>query len=691
MHKSRGKTLVALPKSLWYTVINLCNSPKALPALKWDIMKEKKLGAKVKDLVSSVKTHWTTPPEGRYVPYKEIAAYSVGGIGVKFVIYTAWYIGLSATSLLAGSALGLKNGDLVKLTMIATVIGIFLVPLRGMIIDNTRSSKGKFRPYLLYTGIPSGILLTGFAFLPFESMSYNQKLWALFITYELLQLCYPFYDQAYTTLVQVMSPNSTERADVITISTFVYSLAPTILGFLVPILAGFTGGLEHINAYRIIMPIFGIGGALIGLFSYTGTKERIIVAKDYTPKVPFFKGIGAGIQNKYQWARSITGWLILLQGGIGSVTTWYFYYGIKDVLGLSTQQQGVLNGTLTTILGAAATPAMLLAPLLIRKVGKRNLFIIYILGTTVSMIGMFLFIKQIWVLFAFTWLRGFFTTFTLITDGAMNADVLDYQQYKTGERLEGLMAQFVTFIGTFIGMGITYLTNTVLMQNTYGLTNNYDDLYKASFREPISKGMILLAIVGYVLSLIPFITMYTLTEEDHEGHIGVLKIRAALEDYATGALSAGQLEEAKQIYTGALTQLEELEAQLPAATGKKKRQIQRMIKGLQIIKDEKNRFDDPAMQRRVEKAKALLSHTVEELYGISEPTMDRYNAAKAMDESTKAAAKAKAQAMREASKELDRFHKKAYNYIQARKLVKQLEYYTHWETIFESESAAAEA
>lgn len=161
---------------------------------------------------------------------------------------------------------------------------------------------------------------------------------------------------------------------------------------------------------------------------------------------------------------------------------------------------------------------MLLAPLLIRKVGKRNLFIIYTLGTTVSMIGMFLFIKQIWVLFAFTWLRGFFTTFTLITDGAMNADVLDYQQYKTGERLEGLMAQFVTFIGTFIGMGITYLTNTVLMQNTYGLTNNYDDLYKASFREPISKGMILLAIVGYVLSLIPFITMYTLTEEDHEGH-----------------------------------------------------------------------------------------------------------------------------------------------------------------------------
>lgn len=327
-------------------------------------------GSKIKQTVSSVKEHWSNAPEGRYVPYKEIMAYSVGGIGVKSVIYTVYYIGLSATSMLAGSALGLKNGDLVKLNLIATIIGLFLGPLRGYIIDNTRSSKGKFRPYLMYAGIPSGLLVSIFAFLPFETMSYNQKLWSLFITYMLLQLCYPFYDQAYSTLVQVMSPNSTERADIITVSTFIYSLSPSIMGLFVPIIAGFTGGLEHIGAYRVIMPIFGIGGALIGIMSYVGTKERIIVSKDYSPKVPFFKGIGAGIANKYQWARSLTSWCILLQSGVGNVTTWYFYYGIKDVLGLSTEQQGVMNGTLTTIIGAAATPAMILAPILIRKLGN---------------------------------------------------------------------------------------------------------------------------------------------------------------------------------------------------------------------------------------------------------------------------------------------------------------------------------
>ena len=643
-------------------------------------------GEKIKQTVSSVKEHWSTPPEGRYIPYKEILAYSVGGIGVKFVIYTVWYISLSATSLLAGSALGLKNGDLVKLNMIATVIGLFLGPIRGLIIDNTRSSKGKFRPYLLYTGIPSAILLTIFAFLPFETMTYNQKLWSLFISYMLLQLCYPFYDQAYTTLVQVMSPNSTERADVITVSTFIYSLAPTIMGFFVPLIAGFTGGLEHINAYRVIMPALGMGGALIGLFSYFGTKERIIVSKDYTPKVPFFKGIGAGIANKYQWARSLTSWCILFQAGVGNVTTWYFYYGIKDVLNLSTEQQGVLNGTLMTILGAAATPAMLLSPLLIRKLGKRNMYIFYILGNVITLVGMYLFIEQIWVLYAFIWIRGFFNTFPLIADSAMSADVLDYQQYKSGDRLEGLMGQFVGTIGVFVSMGITYFTQTIVMQNHFGLVDNYDDLYKASFREPLSKGMIVIALVGFVLALIPFITMYTLTEEQHDSHIKVLKIRAALEDYATDSLSEGQLDEAKKIYADSVNEYNEcIEALNTASNRKERKKLQSKIKSLEIVIDEKDRFATEKMLKKTAKAKELLTHTVEELYGISEPTLDKYNEANAMSENTKEEAKIKAAKLKEASKELDTFHKKAYDYIQARKLVKQNEYYTHWDEIFTSE------
>lgn len=637
--------------------------------------------SKVKGVVSSVKEHWNTPPEGRYVPYKEILSYSVGGIGVKFLVYTIYDIGLSATSLLAGAALGLKNGDLVKLSIIATIIGIFLGPIRGLIIDNTRSSKGKFRPYLLYTGIPSAAITAVFALLPFETMSYNRRLYSLFITYMLLQLCYPFYDQAYSTLVQVMSPNSTERADIITVSTFIYSLAPTIKGFVVPLIAGFTGGLDNIDAYRIIMPVFGIGGALIGIFSYTGTKERIIVSKDYVPKVPFFKGIVAGIQNKYQWAKSINSWFILLASGVGNITTWYFYYGIKEMLNLTTAKQGALNGTLMTILGAAATPAMFLAPILIRKMGKRNLVIFYLVFNTLCMAGMYLFIENIWVLFAFVWLRGFFAAFPLITDGAINADILDYQQYKTGDRLEGLMGQFVGIIGTFISMGITYFLQTIVMQNHFGLIDNYDDLYQSAFREPLSKGMIIIGIAGYLLSLVPFVTMYTLTEEEHDAHITILKIRAALEDYATDALSDGELEAAKTSYAEAIEEYKQL-----SSADKLSKKEQRRLKALTLIAEEHKRFEQPKMINKIEAAKELLSHTVEELYGISEPTMDRYNAANAMPESTAEEAKMKKTALKEAQRELDNFNKKAYDYIVARKLMKQVEYYENWNKIFTSDS-----
>ena len=46
---------------------------------------------KVGNVLKSVKEHWKNPPEGRYIPYKEILSYSIGGIGVKFVLCTVSY------------------------------------------------------------------------------------------------------------------------------------------------------------------------------------------------------------------------------------------------------------------------------------------------------------------------------------------------------------------------------------------------------------------------------------------------------------------------------------------------------------------------------------------------------------------------------------------------------------------------
>lgn len=105
--------------------------------------------------------------------------------------------------------------------------------------------------------------------------------------------------------------------------------------------------------------------------------------------------------------------------------------------------------------------------------------------------------------------------------------------------------------------------------------------------------MIALAAVGYIISLIPFITMYTLTEEEHEAHISVLKIRAALEDYATECLSEGELEEAKNIYADAVNELEICRDRIDIVKGKEKRKLKNKMKALQIVINEKDRFNDP--------------------------------------------------------------------------------------------------
>lgn len=42
---------------------------------------------KIGSFVLSQKTNWKTPPKERYVPFREVAAYGVGGIGVKFLIF----------------------------------------------------------------------------------------------------------------------------------------------------------------------------------------------------------------------------------------------------------------------------------------------------------------------------------------------------------------------------------------------------------------------------------------------------------------------------------------------------------------------------------------------------------------------------------------------------------------------------
>lgn len=182
-------------------------------------MGKSNLKEKVSTTWNNVVLHWKTPALGKYVSYKEIIAYGIGGMGVQFVMFFCSLIALSATSFLVGNTIGIKPMHLQYMAVASTIIGFGITIGRSYIIDSARFKSGKFRPWLAITGIPTVIIAVVFVWLPYETMSYMQKVIAVFLCYNLLQCFYPFFQQAYTDLANVISPNSHERTDIVSVSS----------------------------------------------------------------------------------------------------------------------------------------------------------------------------------------------------------------------------------------------------------------------------------------------------------------------------------------------------------------------------------------------------------------------------------------------------------------------------------------
>lgn len=103
----------------------------------------------IKKTVSDAKVYWKRPMPGRYMPFKEIFAYSFGGIGIYFLIYCVQQLMLSTTNVIIGNAIGISPTIMYVIYVISIIISFPATALRANIIDNARSKKGKYRPYML--------------------------------------------------------------------------------------------------------------------------------------------------------------------------------------------------------------------------------------------------------------------------------------------------------------------------------------------------------------------------------------------------------------------------------------------------------------------------------------------------------------------------------------------------------------
>lgn len=571
-------------------------------------MGKSNLKEKVSTTWNNVVLHWKTPALGKYVSYKEIIAYGVGGMGVQFVMFFCSLIALSATSFLVGNTIGIKPMHLQYMAVASTIIGFGITIGRSYIIDSARFKSGKFRPWLAITGIPTVIIAVVFVWLPYETMSYMQKVIAVFLCYNLLQCFYPFFQQAYTDLANVISPNSHERTDIVSVSSIIYSMAPSLTGLFVPMLSTLTGGLNSITTYRIIHPIVAIVGLLLSYIAYAGTRERIIVAESHVTQFKFSDAFRAVAKNKYFWITSLAGWLGFLEGAVGVIIGWTFIYAYPDRMGL--------YGVATTLIGNAALWAMLICPIAIRVLGKRNL-LIWCNVTNVVLIGLlYPLYNNIPALIILYYLNGFINSFSIVYNPGINADMRDYQQYFTGERIDGMFGA-VGIIGSFIGMFTGMVLPTIYQM--LGLEDNYDVLEVASFREDMFDVLIIAAVIGAALNFVPYL-FYDLTETKQRGIVKVLKIRAMFEDYGNGILRDESIVEAIDIIDEAnllykdrtlMTTKDDIKKaeRLPARTPEEKEFKKNEIKRLKAAYKEFNTQNRGIKKDRINQAKAMPKST----------------------------------------------------------------------------------
>lgn len=369
-------------------------------------------------------------------------SYGCGDFGCN-IIYTAMsaFLMLYYTDYAGVSALAVGT-----IMMISRVFDGVSDIIMGVIVDRTKSRFGKARPWLLRMCIPfavSGVLLFSVP----ASWSSTPKLVYVFITYNLVStVLYTAINVPYSALNALMTQDPYERS-VLSIFRNLLATAGTLtINICTLPLVEYFG--DNASAWTKTFCVLGLLSVIAFLINFFGTKERVKPAGAEEGKVedvPFGTGIKALFKNKY-WIM-MTGMLalfFLMYSVNGGATVYY----AKDILGDRN-----LVGTINGIFNIVQIASMFFIAMLVKKYGKRNVFS---LGLVLDIVGMMLLNFSngaMSLIVVSSIIRGVGNACGGATMWAMVSDTIDYGEWKTGVRTEGLVNSACSF-GYKIGNGI---------------------------------------------------------------------------------------------------------------------------------------------------------------------------------------------------------------------------------------------
>ena len=684
---------------------------------------------KIRKFVSDARVYWNHPMPGRYMPFKEITAYSVGGIGMYFLIYCIQQLTLSTTNLIIGNAIGIEPNFMYLLYAVSIIISFPATAIRANIIDNARSKQGKYRPYMLYMAFPTAAIVIGMVMVPYEKIESQIIKGIIVLLFNIgIQFFYMFFYEAYENLIMVLSPDTQERADVLTIKSVVYSLAPSIATAVLPLVASLVtedGSITDMNVYRVLYPPFAVIGIICSVNIYANTQEKIVQAKTHVIRIKFWDALKAVAKNKLFWIISLAGWVGFLETTYGQMINWCYEYHSKGDI-----SAGAFS-FLGLFVGNASLWGMLAAPFAIRKWGKKKVVIVTNILNAIFLALLYPVVRSepenmIWAIAVVLFMNYLMTSFGVILTPAMNADMRDYQQYITGERIDGMFST-VGLIGTVVTLATSSvvpsvyqslgINDTVLkerMSEIVEITGKtaadmsqspYNVLYLPDIFKEVFTVIVILSVVGAVMNVIPYF-FYDMTEIRQRGIIKVLRVRALFEDYGNHVLrdrdiveTIDMIEESAQFENAQPKDLKKMKAAIKSAPTKQARKdARKLYKGAaeyndtieisKIVMEEMRKFDTEEWKFKLKEAQQLAAA------GLDGLTADSYEKLQSILEKAKAMPKETKLQKEERSSAIE----SAKNRIYSKKIIEKkhgghIEAFdtSVFESLFEKEDANLEA
>lgn len=452
----------------------------------------------------------------------EKIGYSLGDLAANLVFQTLiTYLAFFYTDIY-----GLKSNDASLIILIVGLSAAFLFnPIIGVLADRTHSKWGKFRPWVLYTSIPLGVM----ALLAFSTpdFAYKGKVIYAAATYTLLLLLYAANNLPYSALSGVITGDMAERNSISSIRFVAVMFAQFFVQvFMLPIIESAGAG-NKADGIEIVMTWLAIIGTIMLIITFFTTKERIV------PKIEQKSSIKEDLSDLFRNKP----WVIMLVVTILIFTTLalkggaYVYYfdnyvdeatlsviispitNFLSSIGMnffgsnpSSAGFGLFNagGIIFMLVGIAISKK------LADKYGKRDVYQYGLFVSTIFIL-IFYFFSPNSVLFMFgsQILHGFFYGITIPILWAMIADVADFSEWKNNRRATAIIFSAM-MVGLKAGLSIGgSLVAWILGLYGYISRDEFEGVQVITQPESVAQGAkMLISVFASIPFLVSFILLY---------------------------------------------------------------------------------------------------------------------------------------------------------------------------------------